>query len=150
MKKRAIALVIPILLGIAIFLVMDQLKYTTYEEVIAEMIHDPKDITKVIIENRRTKLEITSAELIRKLLKEPADMELKKQDKIPDFDYIVQIHTNYGEVYDVGVGKNGAHFGYAGSYTVTNDNRLFHRIDHMEWEPDNYELSAVFMRMPLS
>ncbi len=135
MKKKLIILTSLIIFGIVIFLVYNQLRVTTYDKVMLEMIDESEEVEEITIENKidNTKVTIKDKELIERITHKPKEMELKKQNVTPAIDYLIIIHTNKKN-YDIGLGETGIHFGYAGSYSIVGDNILYQNLHHTKFE----------------
>ncbi|WP_280771932.1 hypothetical protein [Salipaludibacillus daqingensis] len=138
-KSSMIKLALSVILIVTGVFIYDKMKNTTYEDVMSEMIGEEETIKKIKIDNMRanSQFKTEDKERIEKLMSEPLNMEMKKSNEIPKIDYMIVIHTDNKNVYDLGLGENGAHLGYSGSYEIVSDNELYQLIesDELGWEP---------------
>lgn len=141
MNKRLILIVLTlVIIGIImwIFMESEQMKYTTYGLVMSTMVNKQETIIEVSIENTRNHESFRTGDkqIINMVLEEPADMMLKKQNKIPTVDYIITIHTNTNKNYFIMLGKNNLHIwgdDYDGDqYKIVGENKIYQLIETIE------------------
>ncbi|GGM18494.1 hypothetical protein GCM10011351_00320 [Paraliobacillus quinghaiensis] len=134
MKKNLITILALIIFGVGIFLIYDQLNRTSYQNVMSDMIDESEQIIEITIEDKRNYIETTieDKELFDDIIEKPKEMQLRKQNDLPSMDYLIIIHTNKRD-YDIGLGKTGIHFGYAGTYSVVGENILYNNINQIKF-----------------
>ncbi|MDC3413200.1 hypothetical protein [Terrihalobacillus insolitus] len=142
MKKRSIILVAIIVIGIGTWLfINDQMKYTTYGTVISDMVNQEEAITGISIESTRkdNMFRTNNKQIINKIVNEPSQMELKKQNKIPTVDYMITINTDTYKDYLIMLGKNHIQIGTKGQYKIVKNNNLYQLIENadFDWKPKN-------------
>ncbi|MDC3425137.1 hypothetical protein NC797_11535 [Aquibacillus sp. 3ASR75-11] len=142
MKKRSIILVSIIVIGIGTWLfINDQMKYTTYGTVISDMVNQEEAITEISIESTRkdNMFRTNNKQIINKIVNEPSQMELKKQNKIPTVDYMITINTDTYKDYLIMLGKNHIQIGTKGQYKIVKNNNLYQLIENadFDWKPEN-------------
>lgn len=141
MNKKLLVLIGLFIVGIAIYILFNQMKYTTYEEVIADMVSEDEVVKKINIENTRGKVYDTSQKvefetqdnkIIETILDKPSDMKLKRHDKIPTWDYTITFYTDTNKRYEIILGKTDAQIGDA-FYEFVSENELYQLILNNDW-----------------
>ena len=135
MKKGNTFLIALLVVGVGLFFTIDKMKYTTYGEVISEMIGNEEVINITIVdwENHR-EFNTENKEFINKLLLEPSSMEMKKSNDSIDVDYTINIETNQGKNYDMGLGKSNVTISHSGRFKFINNNELYQIIQNEDWD----------------
>lgn len=142
MKKIIILITIIIITGIGIF-VFDQMKYTTYEEVISdiETINEADTFRKMIITNPRTDETLDDRfctedmKLIQKILEKPSDMKLKKHRQDFIYDYSIAIFTNKGTCFfHVDENNLDTCLGSGDTYKIIGENKLYQLVEELRNE----------------
>ena len=146
MKKKIILIgIVFVGVGIGIF-TFTQVNNTTFEEVSADLINEDETIRRIAIENTRaqntgqtqnTKFETDNADLIEKIWGDSSDMQLKRQDEIPTWDYTITIYTDI-DSYEIILGENDAQIG-DNHYQIISANLLKQAIEDEEIEWGNID-----------
>ncbi|WP_026675257.1 hypothetical protein [Alkalihalobacterium bogoriense] len=139
-KSRVIGITLIILLIAMVYIFYDKMQFTTYGEVISDMLREDESITEISIIDYKTDRYFNSdnSEIVEKITIELLNMEMKRDNNSPlRYDYVIFLHTNKGNKYDIAVGETSVEFGYDGRFKIINENTLYENIEKadIEWEP---------------
>ncbi|UOE95217.1 hypothetical protein [Alkalihalobacillus sp. LMS39] len=141
MKKRGvIGIALIILLSAMVYSFYDQMQLKTYGDVLENMLNEDESITEISIIDYKTDRYFSSdnSEIVEKFTIELLNMDMKRDNNTPlRYDYVIFLHTNKGNKYDIAVGLSSVEFGYDGRFTLINENTLYANIEkaNIEWEP---------------
>ncbi|AOM83876.1 hypothetical protein [Salisediminibacterium beveridgei] len=138
MRKKTILFVTGFVVFIVGFVIYDQMKYTTYGEIMEEWIGE-EEIVEMKLHNTRKRaydqlegqeeqIVVESPEKMIDVIDESSDMVMKRNDEIPIWDYEIRLETKEGNEYVITLGYDSAQM-YDTQYEIPEeDNRLHKKV----------------------
>ncbi|KPB06378.1 hypothetical protein [Bacillus sp. CHD6a] len=145
-RKITITVISLIVIVAGILFIQDRMKNTNYEEAVSNMLSEGEQVNKIEIlwrtrdDNQvyvqRTAI-ITDENTINRILEEPSDMKLKKQNRTPGTEYSLTFYTD-SKVDGIVFGEGDIQIG-DGFFKIADDNLLEKVIknEELEWEIKN-------------
>jgi len=137
-------MVFSVLAVLGIFHVTYDMKLTTYEDVLSEVLDEEDTIIRMTIEDMETRqrFQTEDAQIIEKLFSIPSGMEMRKMDRHRYIDnYHILFHTDNRVNISFRVGEESVSvFGTSDTnyYEITEDNQLYQFIENKEWDWEGY------------
>ncbi|GGK36234.1 hypothetical protein GCM10010965_31520 [Caldalkalibacillus thermarum] len=141
-NKKFLIVFLLVILGVGVFLIVDQMKTTTFGEVLTNLLDEDENITEIYIHyyyppEEEKKMVLNDKDEIDQFIEQSSDMILKPTNKLYDAGYIMFFRTD-NETYAMTLGRNEILrvSGHVKDYQIVGENQLIEVIESFDekWE----------------